>query len=122
MDDNNGTPREENLQSRCPRCGAPLEANSAFCGNCGLHLCEAPKQETDVLSIGDYIVMMLVFCLPIVSFVMMLYWSFGAHVGINRKNFSRAYLIITVISAVITVLFATVFGSFTAQALETVFY
>lgn len=106
----NGPSAEE---PHCPRCGAPLTNGATFCGNCGLQLTkQAPA--TDVLSVGDYILMMILFSLPIIGLVLMLYWSFGSQVAANRKNFARAYLIFYAISLVLSLVMMGMIGSLTA--------
>ena len=102
----------------CPRCGAPLEPNGAFCGNCGLQLNTAEKPSVDVLSVWDYVLMMVIFSLPIVGLVLMLYWSFGSQVQVNRRNFSRAYLIFYAVSLVLSFVMLGTLGSLTAAVFE----
>ncbi len=65
----------------------------------------------DTLSTVDYILMMVLFSLPIVGLVLMLYWSFSSSVGVNRKHFARAYLIFYCISFVLGLIFMGVMGS-----------
>ncbi len=122
----------------CPRCGVQLKEGAAFCGNCGLSLQKAdganpvenggfhpgyhqeqpntspwsrPAMPTDVLSVGDYILMMVLFSLPLVGLVLMLYWSFSSAVGPNRKHFARAYLIFYCISLVFSMIMMGIMGS-----------
>ena len=63
----------QNEAPHCPRCGAPLANGATFCGNCGLQLTKQASG-TDVLSVGDYILMMVLFQLPVIGLVLMLYW------------------------------------------------
>jgi len=97
----------------CPRCGTILPQNARFCGTCGMDQIPAgiPLQTVDTLGILDYILMFIGFSIPIVGLILMLYWSFGSSVGINRKNFARAYLIMSVISVVLSFLIVGVFSS-----------
>ena len=107
----------QNEGPHCPRCGAPLANGAAFCGNCGLQMNkQAPG--TDVLSVGDYILMMVLFSLPVIGLVLMLYWGFSRQVAVNRKNFARAYLVFYVISLVLSVIMMGMIGSLTAGVVE----
>ncbi len=110
----------------CPRCGTVLKEGSSFCGNCGYSLSNPnepqqmppppqwnPRQNLmpDILSVGDYILMMVLFSLPIAGLVLMLYWSFSSAVGPNRKNFARAYLIFYCISLVLSFIMMGIMGA-----------
>ncbi len=95
-------------EKHCPRCGAVVPENAIFCGSCGLSL-QQPK--TDVLSVGDYLLMMVLFSIPVVGFVLMLYWGFGSRTAVNRKHFARAYLIFYVINMVLSVAMLGALGS-----------
>lgn len=117
MDGNNGFPNFQNEPPRCPKCGAPVNDGAMFCGNCGMML-KVVKQETDVLSVWDYILMMVLFSLPLVGLVMMLLWGFGSQVKVNRKNFARAYLAFYLISMLISMLALGAIGSLTAAVFE----
>lgn len=49
--------------------------------------------ESEPLSVGKYIGMFLLMCLPLLNIILLLVWSFGGSVNRNRKNFARASLI-----------------------------
>lgn len=146
-----GTNNNQNNEKKCPRCGAPIDDNSLFCGECGARLNEqktdsnqdpksqqyqpqgnqnpgypnayqvppmynqnyneafAMQKQPEKLSVGDYILMLILFQIPLVGFIMMLVWSFGNY-GINRKNFARAFLILQVIAVVIAIIFSVFFS------------
>lgn len=105
----NEPPKEE---PHCPRCGAPLPDGAAFCGNCGLQM---QRPAADILSVWDYVLMMVIFSLPVVGLVLMIYWSFSGQTGINRKHFARAYLIFYAISLVLSLFMMGLIGSFTSE-------
>jgi hypothetical protein len=56
------------------------------------------------MSIGQYILTMIVFGIPIVGFIMMLVWSFSSSTNINKKNYARATLIMAIIGAVLMII------------------
>lgn len=119
MNENNNFRNEfQNEEPHCPRCGAPVNPGAAFCGNCGLQFEKVQKPGTDVLSVWDYILMMVIFSLPVVGLVLMAYWAFSSHVAVNRKNFARAYLIFYVISVVLSLIMVSALGSLTATVFE----
>lgn len=119
MNDNSNFQNEfPNEMPHCPRCGAPINTGAAFCGNCGLQFEKAQKSAMDTLSVWDYILMMVIFSLPVVGLVLMLYWGFGSQVAINRKNFARAYLIFYVISMVLSFVMLGALGSLTSTVFE----
>jgi len=118
MNDNNFQNQFQNEPPHCPRCGKPMENGASFCGNCGLQFSKVQKPDVDTLSVGDYILMMVLFSLPIAGLVLMLYWGFSSHTAVNRKNFARAYLIFYVISIVLSFLLVGAIGSMTASVFE----
>jgi len=67
------------------------------------------------LSVGAYILTYIVFCIPVVGFIMMLVWAFSADTNINKKNLCRAMLILALIGVVLgiisSILFASVFAT-----------
>ena len=56
----------------------------------------------EVLSVGQYIGMFLLLCIPFLNLILLLVWGFGSTQNPNRKNFARASLLL----AAITVVFA----------------
>ena len=61
-------------------------------------------EDTSPLSVGSYLIMILVSCIPLVNIIMLFVWGFG-HSNANRKNFARAQLIVLLISVVICIIF-----------------
>lgn len=53
------------------------------------------------LSLGNYIVIMIVGAIPVVGLIMLLVWAFSGNTNINKKNWARATLIFMVIAAII---------------------
>ncbi len=66
-----------------------------------------PKQKADPLSVGDYIVMFILFSLPVVNLVLAIVWSLTEGGNPNRRNFARAYVILWLVILVI-IIFAVI--------------
>ena len=124
---NTNTQNEQPRNIYCPRCGKPLPADSAFCGECGANLKAAPETasapapmtaapaDTAPLSTADYLILHLVNMIPLVGFILMLMWSFSDNVNLNRRNFCRAYLIVYAVSFILSIfliaLYAVILGT-----------
>lgn len=57
-------------------------------------------QDTCPLSLGQYLVMMLLLVIPLVNIILLFVWSFGNY-NINKKNYARASLIMFAIAIVL---------------------
>ena len=62
------------------------------------------------LSVIDWIVVFFLLGLPFLGIILVLYWSFGENVNINKKNFSKAILILFVLTFALAIVFAMLFG------------
>ncbi len=51
----------------------------------------------EVLSVGQYIGMFLLLCIPFLNFILLLLWSLGATSNLNKRNFARASLLLSAI-------------------------
>lgn len=60
------------------------------------------------MKVGEYLLSMIVFGLPIIGIIMMFVWSFSSSTNINKKNFARAYLIIGIIGVVLYLIFGSI--------------
>lgn len=69
-----------------------------------------------VMTMGEWLVTLLVMLVPCVNIIMMFVWAFG-NGNENRKNFCKANLIMQVIQAVIIIiLYVTIFAGIMAAA------
>lgn len=66
-----------------------------------------PLRDDRPLTIGNYLVLMIVGAIPVVGLIMMLVWAFSGNSNTNRKNYARANLILMLIIAVIGLIFGT---------------
>ena len=60
------------------------------------------------LSIGVYIGMFILLCIPVVNLIMLLVWSFSDTVNINKKHFAIAQLIMILIGILLSICFVIV--------------
>ena len=67
------------------------------------------------LSVGDWILTLIVLGIPLVNVVMYLYWAFSSSVHPTRRNFSRASMVLFVVGAVLYVVLVFLIGVGTAS-------
>ena len=82
-----------------------------YSGNSGKKPLDAP------LSMGEWLLTILAGLVPCVGIVLYFIWAFGANTNINRKNYSRAMLIVMAVVIVLYTLFFVVFGIAMSNAL-----
>lgn len=69
----------------------------------------APRDST--VSLGDWIITLIVLWIPIVGLIMMFVWGFSSGTNQNKQNFCRAALILSAILLVLYIIFFAVFGA-----------
>ena len=114
-------PKETPVAKVCPVCRKEVPADAIFCGECGYNFNTgaspstpppqppAVVEDTSPLKMSDYLHMFFAACIPLVNLILLLIWSFSSGVNVNRRNYSRAYLIITAIMWVIYFVFLVAF-------------
>ncbi len=77
---------------------------------------EFNNQSRDV-SIGDWVVTMIVLAIPLVGFIMLFVWGFGGGTPKSKSNFCKATLIMSLIGIAISIvlMFAGVFAGIFAS-------
>lgn len=60
-------------------------------------------QRNGPLTTAEFFAMIMLLGVPILNLVLLVLWSFGSGTNLNRRNLSRAMLILTVIVAVVWV-------------------
>lgn len=93
----------------CPVCNKELRENTISCPFCGeivvkkergnINFPLNPKAKT--LSVGSYVLMILVGMISPVNVILYLIWAFSPNTNINRKNFARAMLLLWLIAIVL---------------------
>ena len=95
---------------RCPRCGAPLPPAPRR-PVCGQGAAEGPvyaspshgEDEDETMPTWQYVVMMLIFSLPVIGLFMMIWWSCGDLHYIDRVRLARACLIQRILADLLVV-------------------
>jgi len=65
------------------------------------------------MTIGNWLVTMLLLLIPIVNFVLILVWAFGSNVNPSKKTYFQAHLIFVVIGVVLSIaLWSTIIAMF----------
>lgn len=67
-------------------------------------LCESSEKDMKVLGVGEWMLTIFFFIIPIINIIMMAYWAFSSRGNVNRRNMARAgllWLIILLIAYVV---------------------
>lgn len=67
-------------------------------------------RESQTISLGDWVITLLILAIPIVNLVMLFVWGFSDGTPPSKQNFCRAYLIWMLIGIVVFVLFVIMGG------------
>ncbi len=72
------------------------------------------------LTIGDWVLTLIVLSIPLVGFIFLLYWALSSTSNVNRKNYCIAVLIIGLIIAAlfIALMFMGVFASIMGEYMQ----
>jgi phosphoglycerol transferase MdoB-like AlkP superfamily enzyme len=58
-----------------------------------------------VISLGEWIITLIVLAIPLIGLIMMLVWAFSSSTNPSKQNFCRASLLFAVIAIVLFLLF-----------------
>ncbi|MBQ2880326.1 MAG: zinc ribbon domain-containing protein [Anaerotignum sp.] len=106
----------------CKKCGGAVKEEDTFCMHCGMPLeKEEPKREgfakeermdnrAEVLSMGDYLLMLILLSIPVVNFIVCILWIAGRNGNPNRRNFAKAWMVIAVVGTILSGILA--YGAF----------
>ena len=71
--------------------------------------------EHKIPSVGDWMITLLILSVPLVNFIVLLYWAFSSDTNPIKANFAEAALVWVLIIIVLWVLFlGTLIGAFVA--------
>ena len=107
----------------CTECGAAMENDRAFCPNCGKAVeggsnpFKEPARNSNLeepMSLGDWIITLLITYIPVVGFIMTIVWALTAS-NTSKKNYARAMILFMIIGFVFVVLMS---GCAAAMAFE----
>jgi hypothetical protein len=70
----------------------------------------APAKATTDMSVGDWIITMIITAIPLIGFIMLFVWAFGDSSKPSRKTFAIAALILFAAMIVLSILFSIIFG------------
>lgn len=71
---------------------------------------QVAERESSPVSLGDWMVTLLILWIPLVGIIMLFVWGFADGTHPSKRNFCRAYLIWLLIGIVIFVLFVIMGG------------
>lgn len=74
------------------------------------------EEDTSVMSMGDWLITILLMMIPCVGIIVYFVWAFGKNGNVNRRNYCRAYLIYWGISMVLSVIVTIIVVTFFAAA------
>lgn len=99
----------------CTNCGRDIPQGAAACPACGAMqngaaqsgamVQNGPVPQSDVVSLGDWMISTLLVCIPIVGLVMLFVWGFGGSTNPSKRNWARASLVWMAIGIVFSFLF-----------------
>lgn len=73
--------------------------------------------ENENMSLGQWVVTLIIASIPCVNFVMLLVWAFGANTNPSKKTWAQATLIIAVVVFVLCAIYFAIFGASLAASL-----
>jgi len=66
---------------------------------------QAPAADNSPLKVGQYIGIIIVSGLPLIGFIMLLVWAFSSSTNLNKKNYARAVLLLSIIGGILGIIF-----------------
>ena len=65
---------------------------------------------TTQVSVGEWILTMLIMVIPLVNLIMLFVWAFGGNTNPNKANWAKASLIWMVIGIALAIIIGVLFG------------
>ncbi|HMM03983.1 MULTISPECIES: hypothetical protein [unclassified Dysgonomonas] len=63
------------------------------------------KGNKSVVSMGEWLITMLIMIIPVVNFIMLFVWAFGSNTPESKANWAKAQLVWMVIGIILVVIF-----------------
>ncbi len=70
------------------------------------------QDQSPIMSIGEWIITLIVTAIPVVGLVMLFVWGFGSTTNPTKANFAKATLIFALIAVGVWVIFGVLFAVF----------
>jgi uncharacterized membrane protein YqjE len=71
--------------------------------------------ETRPMSVGEWMITIIVLAIPLVNIIMYIYWAFSDSGNLNRRNFCRASLILFLVVGAIVLIISGIGSLFDAM-------
>ncbi len=78
------------------------------------------QRQAEEITLGDWMVTILLSALPIVNIIMLFVWAFGSSTNPSKANWAKATLIWMVIGIVLVILFMVVIGTAIFQGMQSI--
>lgn len=62
------------------------------------------QENNSIVTMGDWVVTILLTAIPIVNIIMICVWAFGSDTATSKKNFAKAQLIFIAIAIVLVII------------------
>lgn len=105
------TERRDIMSRTCKKCGGAVGLEDLYCIHCGMPLeKESPREErekekeqnlAEPLSVGAYLLIGLILCIPIVNLIVPIIWICNQNSNPNRRNLAKAWLIFAALGMVL---------------------
>ena len=106
----------------CKKCGGTVKMEDRFCMHCGMPLEEEPVKEemteetakeempkeekpdgkAEVLTMWDYLLMLIILAIPVVNVIVCIIWIVGKNGNPNRRNFAKAWMVLAVVGTLLS--------------------
>ncbi len=124
------TERRVIMLRTCKKCGGAVGQEDLYCIHCGMPLEKEPPREeraeekeqnlAEPLSMGAYLLIGLILCIPIVNLIVPIIWILNKGENPNRRNLAKAWLVFAAVGVILTGLLS--YGLFRLIAVPSVPY
>lgn len=63
------------------------------------------NRNQSVVTIGDWIITMILMCIPLVNLIMLFVWAFSSSTPVSKANWAKASLIFMAIGLILMIIF-----------------